>query len=101
MRYQLTASAERDIREIIGHIRIAQHSPQNARLVATRLTAQFRKIASSPGIGFVHPQLKDASARVSLVSGLLVIYDPGTKPLLVLRVIHPARNLGAVIIPRK
>ena len=94
MRYRLTHSARRDIQQITRYIRRVQHSPQNARLVATRLTAQFRKLAAMPGIGYRHPEVNDPVARVIPVTGLLVVYDPTTNPLLILRVLHPARELG-------
>jgi len=98
VRYQLTESAARDVREIIHHIRTVQKSPRNARLVATRLTTHFRKLAAMPGLGHVREELEDPSVRVSLVTGLLVIYDPNTKPLLILRVVHPARDLGRIAV---
>lgn len=39
MKYALSEAATQDIREIVHHIRFVQKSPQNARLVATRLTS--------------------------------------------------------------
>ena len=47
MRYVVTASAKKDIREIVRHIRRVQKSPQNAALVAERLRLQFRKLAET------------------------------------------------------
>ena|SRR5436190_18147406 len=93
MRYRLTEAAEQDIREIITHIRIVQKSPQNARLVAARLKAQFAKLVQWPGLGHVREELDDAKALVIAVSGVLVIYDPTLRPLTILRVIHGARDL--------
>jgi plasmid stabilization system protein ParE len=94
MRYRLTLLARCDIREVTRYIRTVQHSPQNAQLVARRLTAQFRKLAAMPGMGFQHPEIDDPTARIIPVTGLLVVYDPTTNPLMILRVLHPARNLG-------
>ena len=94
--YQLTESARNDIREITRYIRTVQKSPQNARLVATRLTAHFKKLANFPGMGHVHEEIADPTVRVSHVTGLMVVYDVATKPLLILRVIHPARDLGRI-----
>jgi plasmid stabilization system protein ParE len=47
MQYRLTDAAEQDIREIVNYIRFVQKSPQNARLVARRLKAQFAKLVES------------------------------------------------------
>jgi toxin ParE1/3/4 len=96
MRYRLTQAARQDIREITHHIRTVQKSPQNARLVAERLKAQFAKLAQTPALGHVRDELNDANARVIAVSGVLVIYDATLKPLMILRVVHAARDLGRI-----
>jgi hypothetical protein len=44
-------------------------------------------------MGYHHDEIKDDVARVSGVTGLLVVYDPTTNPLLILRVLHPALDL--------
>jgi antitoxin ParD1/3/4/toxin ParE1/3/4 len=100
MKYLLTDAAVRDIREIVRHIRVSQHSPQNAKLVVSRLKKQFRALAKLPTLGHVHPELQDDAARVIHVSGVLVIYDPTLKPLRILRVIHAARDLGRIDVRR-
>lgn len=96
MKYRLTDAAEQDIREIVNYIRFVQKSPQNARLVARRLKAQFAKLVEMPNLGHVREELGDDHARVIAVSGVLVIYDPWLTPLTILRVIHGARHLGRI-----
>ena len=96
MRYQLTEAAKQDIREITRHIRDVQKSPQNAKLVATRLKAAFTNLVKQPNLGHPRAELDDEAARVLVVSGVLVIYDPALKPLTVLRVVHPSRDLSRV-----
>jgi plasmid stabilization system protein ParE len=96
MKYRLTEAALEDIRQITRHIRIEQKSPQNAKLVAVRLRAHFRALVANPGIGHIREELQDDSLRFSSVTGLLVIYDPNVKPLVVFRVVHPARDLRRV-----
>src|SRR5688500_14712125 len=96
MRYVATASAKKDIREIFRHISRVQKSPQNAALVAERLRLQFRKLAETPGMGHARQELRDETAGVIEVSGVLLIYDPTLKPLTNLRVIHGSRDLGNV-----
>ena len=65
-----------DIRQITGHIRVVQNSPQNAKLVARRLKAQFAKLVELPRLGHVREELGDDKAPVIAITGLLVIYDP-------------------------
>jgi plasmid stabilization system protein ParE len=96
MKYRLTEAANQDVREITRHIRTVQKSPQNARLVAERLKTQFARLAESPHLGHVRPELRDDKARVIAVTGVLVIYDPHLNPLTILRVIHAARDLSRI-----
>jgi toxin ParE1/3/4 len=93
MKYRLTEAAKQDIREIIHHIRHIQKSPQNARVVATRLKTHFAKLVELPRLGHAREQLEDENALVISESGVLVIYDPTLKPLTILRVVHGARDL--------
>jgi toxin ParE1/3/4 len=96
MKYRLTRSAQRDIREITRYIRVKQKSPQNALLVAKRLQQQFERLVEMPNLGHVRPELEDDRALVISVAGLVIICDPSLRPLTVLRVIHAARNLGDI-----
>ncbi len=96
MKYSLTDAAEDDVSQIIRYIRVEQKSSQNAKLVGTRLRNHFRLLARHPGIGHTREELWDDSVRVSEVTGLLVIYDPIARPLLVLCVIHASRDLSRI-----
>jgi plasmid stabilization system protein ParE len=93
MNYRLTKSAQRDIQAITSFILKNQRSPQNAKLVAERLRAMFHKLARNPNLGHIRKELADDRIRAIAVSGVLVIYDPDSRPLTILRVIHGARNL--------
>ena len=96
MKYRLTDAARQDIRELTQHIRFVQRSPQNARLVATRLKAMFNRLVEIPNLGHVREELADDHAWVIAVTGVLVIYDPFLKPLTILRVVHSGRHLEAI-----
>lgn len=98
MSYRLTDIAVEDVREILIYIRSVQHSPQNARRVAMRLKKRFAELVRMPHIGHQREELQDENARVVMVSGLLVLYDPTLRPLTILRVIHPARDLRRIRI---
>ncbi len=100
MSYRIAHAARSDIRQIVRYIRSVQKSPQNAKLVATRLTAHFKLLARMPGIGHRRPEISDNSVRVSAVSGLLVVYDPESRPVLILRVLHSGRDLGSIALRR-
>jgi toxin ParE1/3/4 len=96
MNYRLTEYARQDISEIVQHIRVVQKSPQNARLVATRLKTQFARLVKIPNLGHRREELADERALVVEVTGVLVIYDPTLNPLTILRVVHAARDLNRI-----
>ena len=96
MNYRLTDAAREDIRDIVGHMRIHQKSPQNARLVALRLKAQFQRLVKIPNLGYTREQLRDNHALVVAVTGVLVIYDPWLKPLTILRIVYGSRDLNRI-----
>jgi plasmid stabilization system protein ParE len=96
MKYRLTHAAKQDVRELVSHIRIVQKSPQNARLVAARLKAQFEKLVEMPNLGRARDELDDDNALVIAVTGVLVIHDATLKPLTILRVIHAATDLARI-----
>jgi antitoxin ParD1/3/4/toxin ParE1/3/4 len=99
MKYRLTDAASRDILEIARHIRIVQKSPQNAGLVVSRLKQQFRQLVELPQLGHPRTELGKPHLRVVQTTGLLVIYDPTSKPIGIVRVIHAGRDLGKLNIP--
>jgi plasmid stabilization system protein ParE len=96
VKYFLSVAARADIRAITHHIRKVQQSPQNARLVASGLKSHFQLLARMPGIGHVREEIDDDSVRVSSVSGLLVFYDPKSRSVEILRVVHPSRDIGRI-----
>jgi plasmid stabilization system protein ParE len=101
MQYRLTDAAKADVREMVQWIRREQKSPQNARLVANRLKAQFTRLVEMPHLGHVCEELHDNRARVIEVTGLLVIHDPSLKPLTILRVVRAGRNLAGIATRRR
>jgi len=98
MRYRLTHAALQDIQDIVHEIRVSQHSPQNARLVVSRLKEEFRRLVTMPRLGHPREEIEDGAACVIHVRGVLVIYDLTLKPLTILRVVHAARDLKRIDI---
>lgn len=92
--YDLSEHAIADLEQIIGYI--AQDSPANAKRVAEKLTELFGKIAEHPGVGHSREELRRPDLLVTTVYSYLVIYDPNTKPLSILRIIHGARDLANI-----
>ena len=65
MRHRLTHAARQDVQDIVREIRISQHSPQNARLVASRLKEEFRRLVKMTQLGHPREEIADGAARVS------------------------------------
>jgi antitoxin ParD1/3/4/toxin ParE1/3/4 len=97
-RYRISREALADIDQIITYI--ARDSRRNAVRVWERFEETFERLAESPGIGHERAELRDPTLRVCSVYSYLVIYDPTVRPVLILRVVHGARNINRLKVNR-
>lgn len=93
--FQLTPDAEEDLEEIAAYI--AADSVDVALRVVDEIHQTMRNIARRPGIGHRRDDLADESLRVIAVYSYLIIYRSESRPIQVLRVLHGARNLAAIL----
>ncbi len=95
IRYLLTATAEGELGE---HLRFISEGSGKTRAlhVLENFEEAFERIAASPGIGYRREQLTGPELRWWPVFRFLVLYDPTSKPLTVLRVLHGARDLERI-----
>ena len=91
MTYILTRPAARDIDSICSHV--SRDSRQAAENVALHFADAFELLAANPGIGHRRDELRDRELRVWVVHSYLIIYDPSQSPIVILRVVHGAREL--------
>ena len=91
-RYVLSEPAAEDVREIIAYLRA--RSPQAAKKVRADLRAAMRMLAEFPHIGHVREDVTDKPVRFWCVYSYLIAYEPESKPLVIVRVVHGAQNLG-------
>jgi antitoxin ParD1/3/4/toxin ParE1/3/4 len=94
-RFALTPEAQADLTEISNYIQ--QDSPAAARRVRDELLAAMRRLARMPGIGHLREDLSDEPVRFFSVYSYLIIYRPETDPLQIVRVLHGARDVGAIL----
>lgn len=93
--YRLTRAAELDLREALEYV--AEHDGADRALhVHDAFVELFESIAAMPEAGFRRPKLIGDHVRWRAVFKWLVIYDPDASPTLILRVVHGARELGAL-----
>jgi plasmid stabilization system protein ParE len=94
-RYVLTDDAERDLARIVDLI--AEDRPNTALKVFDRFHSAMRRLANYPGIGHTRDDIADESLRVWSVHKWLIIYRPLSKPLEVIRILHGARDIAAIL----
>jgi toxin ParE1/3/4 len=94
--YRLTATAERDIEQILEFI-ARRDGVGRALSVQGSLEKMFRAIVRSPGSGRKRPHLTGQNIRWRTVFHYLVLYDPGSRPITMLRVLHGARDIDRIL----
>lgn len=93
----LAPAAQRDLREAVT--RIARDNPDAARRLRARLETALRRLGDNPAIGAQRPALAEARYRFRAVRGFpyLLVYTADTDPPRVLRVLHMARDIAAIL----
>lgn len=90
-RYALTTSAERDLDQI-KHYLINKGGARIARKVITEIRTAIRLLSAEPEIGHTRSDLTERPVKFWPVYSYLIVYDPNSKPLHVLRILHGARD---------
>lgn len=93
--FVLTPAAAQDLQAIWEFV--AQDNTAAADRVLKALENGMRKLARNPGMGHRRDDLADRRHRFLLVYSYLVVYRAETKPLQVLRVLHAARDVQALL----
>ena len=94
--YVLTPSAARDLDEIFSYV-LERSGPRRALHVHQRLEVGFRRIAQHTTLGHRRSDLGDNALRAHVVFKYVIVYDPETRPVQIIRVIHGARDLPRAI----
>ena len=90
--YQLTHAAEDDLFEI--WIFIAEDNLHAADRLEADIFDACQRVAQKPDLGHFRRDLTDKLVRFFAVRGTyLIVYDPDSSPLEVLRVLHGARDV--------
>ena len=94
--YLLTETAEQELREVLDYV--AEDSGVDRALhVLGHLEDAFERLADAPDIGFHRHQLTSPDVRWWPVFRYLVLYDPESEPLAILRILHGVRDLDAIL----
>jgi antitoxin ParD1/3/4 len=97
-RYQFTPQAADDLLDIWSFI--AQDNPEAADRVEAAVFRACDLLCDSPRAGRTRKDLTGLPLRFWVVHpypNYLIVYDPDKKPLLIVRILHGARDLPAVL----
>ena len=97
-RYRFTPQALNDLFDVWSYI--AQDNPKAADRVEEAIYDACELLARSPLAGTVRKDLTSLPVRFWLLPpfpNYFIVYDPETKPLEVIRILHRARNIPAIV----
>lgn len=95
---QLTPQAVDDISDIWLHI--ANDNPRAADAVENAIHEACELLAKSPLAGRVRKDLTHLPVRFWFLPpypNYVIVYDPATQPLRIIRVLHGARNIPSIL----
>jgi plasmid stabilization system protein ParE len=93
--YVLTLEAQAHIDEIGAYI--AQDSVDAALKLYDAFEEAFGLLAERPGLGHSRQDLTDRPLRFWSVYSYLVLYDPESRPLTIVAVLHGARDVEKLL----
>lgn len=94
--YLVTPAADADLSEIWRYV-AAESGVFRADKLEDKLHAAMHRIGNMPGIGHLRLDLADEALRFFRVHSYLIIYRPETTPVQVVRVLHGARDVQAIL----
>ena len=98
-RFILAPAAKSDIAEIWHYYAAEIGDPELADRLRDEIFDGIRSVARSPGMGHLRGDLADEPLRFWKVRNFLIIYRAEAKPLQVVRVLHGARDIQAILKP--
>jgi plasmid stabilization system protein ParE len=98
--FQLTEEAILDIDAIWLYL-LGRENLETADRIVTNLFKGFYKLADNPRIGHRRADLTSRRVLFYKVFSYLVIFDPDSRPLQILGVLHGKRNVSRILSQRK
>lgn len=94
--YILSPEAGEDIKGIRAYLKREAGLPV-AQSTLKKIKAAFLFLSTTPGAGHVREDLTDEPVKFWSVFSYLIIYDPNTQPIEIVRVIHGSREISALL----
>lgn len=95
-RFFLTRPAERDL-DLIKAYLIEKAGPKVTRRVIKDIRSGLILLGSEPGVGHVREDFTDRSLKFWPVYSYLIVYDPETKPVQIIRILHGMRDVEDIL----
>jgi plasmid stabilization system protein ParE len=94
-RFAFAEEAETQLLEILGFL--ADESESAAVRVRHAIYDAVGKLADRPGIGHTREDLTDRPLKFWTVYSYLLVYDPLSRPLTIVAVLHGARDVERLL----
>src|SRR5437868_3820335 len=94
MRYRISHRADADIDEICDYI--AQHNIRAADKVDLAIHQAVERLSEMPGLGHTRADVSDPRYRFWSVGNYVIAYRVEERTLVVVRVLHGARDFRAI-----
>lgn len=94
-RLVLSPEAAADLREIVDFI--ADDNPAAARRFLAKLRAEMERLTAAPGIGHRRDDLTGPPVLFWPVGRYLVVYRDVAQAIEIVRILHGARDVGALV----
>lgn len=94
--YRLTPAADADLDELWTYV-ATNSGRAEADSLEDKLHAAMHQLGTMPGMGHRREDLADEPLRFWSVHRVLIIYRAETSPIQVVRVLHGARDVRAVL----
>jgi plasmid stabilization system protein ParE len=98
-RYILAPEAARDLVQIWRYIK-EQSSVEMADRVESAIRERIVLLANKPGAGHWRKDLTDEAVKFFPIYAYLIVYQPETKPLQIVSILHSHRDVGKILTTR-
>ena len=94
-RFVFTEEAERQLLEIVDYL--ANESASTAVRLRDAIYEAAGLLAERPGIGHTREDLTDRPVKFWSVFSYLIVYDPASRPLTIVAILHGARDVELLL----
>ena len=95
-RYLLTDEAKEDLADISIYLK-REAGPRIAKSTLDKIKDALVFLSHAPGAGHWREDLTDNALKFWAVFSYLIVYDPATRPIEIMRILHGSRNVSAIL----